>query len=157
GPFTGSAGKKDTLTLLYSPSLADQGRRIALPLLWPAEATRVETKVRVWCDPGLQLNLLSNGWEEEPVEIVPHNPNLPALVLRGSRAEVPLVLGLTAPTGVPLATVVADRSYLQTAVSGDGYQRHHARFWLTRLSVRQLDVSLPAPPGVAKLEVFLGG
>jgi hypothetical protein len=157
GPLTGTAGKKDTLTLLYSPRLPEKGHRIALPLLWPAEATRVETKVRVWCDPGLQLSLLSKGWEEQPVEIVRDNPSLPTLVLRASRADLPLGLGLTAPTGVPLATVVADRTYLQTAVSSDGYQRYHARLWLSRLNVRHLDVGLPAPPAVAKLEAYLGG
>jgi hypothetical protein len=137
--------------------MPETARRIALPLLWPVEATRVETKVRVWCDPGFQLTLVSKGWEEQPVEVVRDNPNLPALVLRGGRPDLPLSLGVTAPTGVPLATVVADRSYLQTAVSGDGYQRYRACIWLSKLSVRQLDVGLPAPPAVAKLEVYLGG
>jgi hypothetical protein len=157
GPLTGTAGKKDTLILSYTYRLPERGHRVVLPLVWPADATRVETKVRIWCDAGFQVGLLSKGWEEQPIEFVEEKESLPALVLRANRTELPLSLSLTTPPGAPLASVVADRSYLQTTVGSDGYQTYQARFWLSKLGVRELDVDLPASPALMRLEVFLGG
>src|SRR5207237_381304 len=70
---------------------AQAAYRLRVPLVQVAEATRGETKVRVWADPGVQPAIAGSGWEEAGAEVVPDRDSLPALVLRGGLEDsIPL-------------------------------------------------------------------
>lgn len=163
GPLTpasgaqGGAARADTLTVNYTLPMSDQvGRRLSIPLLGPADAARAETKARVWCDPGMHVELPgARGWEERPIEIVAERDSLPALVASTNRHDLPLTLALSAPEGSPLARFVADRALVSAAVTTEGFQLYRMRCWLSKLSGRHLDLDLPAPPASIKMEASL--
>jgi hypothetical protein len=153
--------KQPLLTLEYSLPLPEaekktHSRRFALPLFWAEGATRCLTKVRVWSDPGTQPALAGGPWEELPTEAVAEHDSLPALVLR-SGAEAPLLLRLTESSGIPLASIVADRALIQAAVVEGEQQTYRARFLLSKLNSRHLDVEMPASIAALHLEVLLDG
>jgi hypothetical protein len=156
---TPAAGGRGVI-LQYSVPLLESndsgGRPLTIPLIWPEEMTRGEAKVLVWPETGVQA-AAGPGWDELPVEVVAERETLPSLVLRSTRSDVPLTLRLAAPTGVPLATVVADRTLIQGGITAEGYQFLRARFRLTRLQTRRLEIDLPASPDSLKLEVLLDG
>jgi hypothetical protein len=155
------AGKAQTITLEYSFPLPaereSRARRIAVPLLWPEQATRCETRVRAWAEPGAEPLLAGGTWEELPTEAVAGHDSLPGLVVRSTGLDVPLNLRLADAAASPLAGVVADRVLVQAQVAEGGYQRYRARFLLSRLSTRALDIEFPAPPPALKLTVLLDG
>lgn len=136
-------------------------RRFVVPLIWPDQATRGSTKIRVWCAPGVRPTLAAGPWEELPTELVPQRDSLPALVLRGSSLEenhaAPLSLTATEAGASPLAAVVVDRVLVQVVVGDGGQQTYRTRFLLSKVSARFLDVELPAPPASLNLDVRLNG
>ncbi len=164
------ADKDHVLTLAYSLSLpetvpakggsrSDQGpvpRRFTLPLVQPEQATRGETKVRVWCDPGVQPGLATGSWEELPTEVVPERDRLPALVLRGG-LDPSLVLRWTEATPLPLASAVIERALVRVLFTEGGYQTYRVRFLLAKINARHLDLELPAPLASSNLDLLLDG
>jgi hypothetical protein len=56
-----------------------------------------------------------------------------------------------------LPTVVVDRALIQVVVDPGGQQTYRARFLVSRLKTRSLDVELPAPVADLNPEVFLRG
>jgi hypothetical protein len=161
----GPGGKRDAVTLLYAVPLpgplgagpAEKARHLTIPLAWPVQATRVQTKVWVWGEPETQPLAAGKEWEELPAEVVPDRDTLPSLVLAGSGPDLPLTLELATPAGTPLAAVVADRILVRTATAPDGRRLYRAWFRLTRLNARRLDLELPLPASEAKPQVFLDG
>jgi hypothetical protein len=141
--------KEHALVLEYSFALpSDNGGRVSVPLLVPDQTPRLETKVRVYADPGVLPALANSGpWEEAPAERG-ERETLPALVLRGHHPDQAAVLQLSGPT-VPLARVVVDSALFQVTVTdappGHETQKWHARYLIQRLYARFLDVELPAP------------
>lgn len=155
-------GKPLVLTLAYSFALPEidpefPARRFLVPLIWPQQATRGVTKVRVWTEPGVQPMLAGGPWEEQPTEVVAGRDSLPTLVLRGSGLEIPLGLSLKESALPPLATVAIDRALFQVGVEENGLQSYRARFLITKLNVQTLDLKLPAPAPGIELEIELDG
>ncbi|MCI0458958.1 MAG: hypothetical protein L0Z62_18525 [Gemmataceae bacterium] len=154
------AGKEHFLTLVYSITLPERGsrsRRFTMPFVQPEPATRGETKVRVWSDPGVQPSLVATGsWEELPTEVVPNRDSLPALVLRGG-LDQRLALSVTEGAPLPLAAAVIERILARVRLTEDGQQIYRVRFLLTKLNTRHLELELPAPLANLKLDVLLGG
>jgi hypothetical protein len=153
-----------TVSLQAAARAGKDGKRAAepdgaavfrVPLLQPEEATRGETTVRVWSDPGVRPSLAGPSWEEAPTEVVPDRDALPDLVLRGGVAA-PLTLRLD-PSVTALAAAVVERALVRVAVAANGYQAYRARFLVGKLHARQLDLHLPVPLARMNLEVRLDG
>lgn len=133
---------------------ADGSKAFTIPLVRARDATRADTKVRIWSDPGVELRLGSrDAWDEQPVEAVAEKESLPVLVVRGGGLKAPLTLMSTTALSPSLAPVVVDRTLVQVVVADGAYQNYRARFLIGRLSARHLDVEFPAP--VASLNVAL--
>jgi hypothetical protein len=140
------------------------GRPFPVPLLWPTDATRAETKVRVWCEPGVvpvlpDVPLPDERWKDRGSEVVPGRGSLPALVLEAEGKELPLTLRLVDSALPPLVDVLAERVLIQVAVDDKGDKRYRARFLLSKLDAEHLDIELPVP--VARLpdlpQILLAG
>lgn len=174
-----SAGKEHQLTLEYTfaldseqrpeatdPAEAAEHRKHArstgaargftVPLIRPVQATRGQTRVRVWCDPGVQPSLAGGSWAESATEIVPEQESLPVLVLRGSH-DAKLVLRLSEPAIAHLAPAVADRILVAASVREGGTQSYRVRFLLSKLSARHLDLEMPVLLTRSDLDVRLDG
>ncbi|MCS6851426.1 MAG: hypothetical protein NZ700_09705 [Gemmataceae bacterium] len=142
---------------LPEPERESRLRRVTVPLIWPEQATQCITKVRVWADPGVLPELVASPWDEQPLERVPDRDRLPALVLRGTGIDLPLTFRLHEPTLAPLATFVIDRVLVQARLDDSGEQTFRARFLLTRLSNRFLDLEFPASPASVNASILLDG
>jgi hypothetical protein len=139
-----------------APLLAAKSRRLAIPLVEPALATRGEARIRLWSETGEQLRLDGGPWEELPTEIVPERDSLPSLVLRRS---VPgsLSLQLTARGGALIASAVIERALIRAVIDAEGSQTCRARFLLAKLNARHLDIELPVAVSTTQVEVSLDG
>jgi hypothetical protein len=138
--------KEVAVTATYA--LPVKSGTLPVGLLWPANATRVESVVRVW-NGGLNraVGLESGPWRELPAEPVPGKDVLPLLTLAGSGADLPLSLAAAAPVGSGGVLATADRGFVQVWLGGDGTATARARFalsgWLTD------SVALGVPPVLA--------
>lgn len=157
GEREGSERGEQTVTLQYDFPLPEPDREtracaFTVPLVWAEQATGGSTKVWVWSDPGVRVQALSAGdrWDELPTELTPERPDrLPALVLRCSSLAVPLLSLKLEPAEVP--PTVVERVLIQASVGDWGAQTYRARFLITRLTSRSLEVELPAPPASINL------
>ncbi|HLJ98124.1 MAG TPA: hypothetical protein VKU02_33500 [Gemmataceae bacterium] len=127
-----------------------------VPLVKPLQATRGETRVRIWCDPDVQPVLAGGPWTELATEIVPEQASLPMLVLGGSH-DAKLLLRLTEPAAAHLSAAVVERILVEASIREEGVQAYRARFLLSRLSARHLDIELPVLLSRSDLEVRLDG
>lgn len=158
-PGEPAPGRDVTLVLEYSFELPDgqpAGPAVPVPLVRPEAASRGETKVRVWADPGAAPLPPGGAWSAEQVEEVDGRDRLPALVLRAQRLDTPLALATAPPEG-PAVTVLTERVLVRAAVTEGGGQSYRTGFLLERLETRYLDVELPAPAAGLGLRVTLGG
>ncbi|HEV3203904.1 MAG TPA: hypothetical protein VGY77_05960, partial [Gemmataceae bacterium] len=153
------AGKDQTLLLNYFfvPPSADFATQqpIPVPLVRVAEATRTETKVRVWNDSRTVPVLLQGPWEILPTEVVADMDTLPSLVLRANGANAPLTLGIKEMPSNSLASMVIDRGLIHVKIAEGGSQTYRVRFLVSRLNSRELDIEFPAPPAHLNAEFFL--
>jgi hypothetical protein len=133
------------------------GRRYRLPLVRLAEATHVDSRLRVWTDPGTWPALAAGPWEEQPTEVVADRDSLPALVLHSGSLNYPLTLELKEQTALPVAPVVIDHALIQVVVVEGGSQSYRARFLVSRLNARHLDIEFPAPLALLTPELLLDG
>ena len=156
------------ITLRYDFTLPGRGeavpgtksRLVHVPLVWPTAATRADSKVRVWSDPGTNPTLARTSgaeetWKNHGIEFVPGSDAVPALVLRGSGLEMPLALRLTAPQAPALASVLCDKALIQVTVDDEGNQTYRARYWAQKLNARRLDVEFPMPAADCLVNVWL--
>jgi hypothetical protein len=161
--LTAPVGKEHELTLEYTVSAGPADARdsaasyrLRVPLVQVLEATRGETRVRVWADPGVQPGVAGSGWEEAGTEVVAERDSLPALVLRGGLEDsIPLTWVVPSVSGATAALV--ERVLVRVAVAPGGTQTFHVGFFLARLNHRQLDLDLPVLLTAPELEVRLGG
>ena len=118
-----------------------------LPLVWPDAATRRDAKVRFWSAPGTVLALAPAGrdWHERGIENVPQRDSLPALVVHGAGANVPLTVQARAAGQTPLASLLCERTLIQVRLDAEGNQFYRARFLVRKLAARQLTLELPVP------------
>jgi hypothetical protein len=163
-------GKEHTLTFEYSfalPNPVRKGaatgqsapsssqsptRRFTVPIVKAVQATRGETKVRIWCDSAEQPSLARGSWTELPTEIVADQDSLPVLVLRAGH-ESKLLLRLTESVVTPIAAAVAERILARATVRDGGIQVYRVSFLLSKLSARHLDLELPVPLSSSDLDV----
>src|SRR5207302_10156081 len=102
-------------------------RGFTVPLIKPVQATRGETRVRIWCDPGVQPSLAGGSWTELATEIVPEQDNLPILVL-GGRHDAKLLLRLSEPAIEHPAAAVIERVLVGADIQEVGLQTYRVRF-----------------------------
>ena len=154
------------IVLRYDFSLPKKGglpmtrRMVQVPLVWPEGATRHDAKVRIWSDPGTKPLLadhssLEETWNDNGIEIVPGTGVLPALVLQGTGLNLPLVLRLVEPANTRLAPLVCDRGLIQVVVDEEGTQTYRARYLVSKLNARHLDIEFPMAAANCLLNVWL--
>jgi hypothetical protein len=129
---------------LPDPAEGGRARRFSLPLLLPESATRVETLVHVWSEPGARPVLVAAGsWEE--VDDAGDRDVLPSLSLRGRRPDRPPLLRVSEPPPSPLAAVLVERALVQATVAENGSQTYRVRLLFPHVYASHLDVEFPAP------------
>src|SRR5262249_11550671 len=138
----------------------DEPRAFEVPLLWPEQATRAQTKVRLWSAAGTVPALVRPDpaeltWKDRGTEVVP-GQGLPARVLLADGLGLPLFLRLD-PAAPGLAGVAIDRALMQVAVDDEGTEHYRARFLLSKISTPHLDVRLPAASAALTVQVRLAG
>jgi hypothetical protein len=133
-----------------------RGRSFVVPLVWPRQASRGDTLVRVWSDEGGQLLPAPGAWDEQRVEPT-DRPTLPALVLRSGRLHAPLSLREVDAGERPAAGVVIDRALVAVAVGEGSRQVYRARFLLSRLNTSVLALELPEPALLLEPKVYVNG
>lgn len=151
-----SPDREQAAVLNYTARLNPRPNRTVDPgLVWPAAATRCETRVRMWAKPaaGVRPALADGPWEELPAEAVPDRRSLPALVLYGVGVELPLALHLT-EIGIVLRPV-ADSVVVLVRFEDAGVQNYTARFHLPQVQTAALEFELP--PDTLNLKVFVNG
>ncbi|MCZ2344439.1 MAG: hypothetical protein LC104_21985 [Bacteroidales bacterium] len=119
--------------------------RSSLQLLWPEGATRVETRVRVWGQPGSpRISGFEGPWGELPPTPDPERNELPWLTLAGTGTDLPLVFRLDTNRMSQLPTVWVERAFIQARVGvGDDVLRIRARFRLARWPSHGIQVQIP--------------
>ena len=153
--FPGDEGGANPAVLIeYDLALPEakglkKSQSFAVPLLWPDNATRIDSKVRVWCDLGLIPALASpdgllDSWRDRGTEVVADRNSLPGLVLHASGPALPLTLRLEEGQA-NLPAVVFDRGLVQVSVREDGAQYYRARFLVRKLNADHLDIKFPGP------------
>jgi hypothetical protein len=170
GQFTFGVPPADRLVLKYAfalPALAaptargntpgSRQRRFGVPLVWPRQASRSETVVRVWSEVGGQP-LLPEGmaWDEERVEPT-ERPTLPALVLRSGRLNAPLALREVDAGEQAGARLVIDRALISAGVGEGGRQVYRARFLVSRLTTSAPEFELPEAALLLEPRVYVNG
>jgi len=130
-----------------APGRQPDSPTFAVPLLWPEQATRIEAKVRIWCDPGVVpvLEDVPDGvWRNRGSEQTDDRESLPGLVLHASGLELPLSLRLlTAVSNLP--AVVFDKGLVRVDINEDGAQHYRVRLLVRKLNTDHLDIRFPAP------------
>ncbi|HVK09341.1 MAG TPA: hypothetical protein VM597_11240 [Gemmataceae bacterium] len=142
-----------TLSVTYALPAAKSAAadRVAVGLLWPVDATRVEATVRVFGGGSARRVARFDGpWRELPPEPAPDRDTLPVLTLAGTGTgtpALPLTLELSEPTDGGLPAAEVERALVQAWQADDGSVAVRARFRLWRWSPAGVDVQLP--PGVS--------
>jgi hypothetical protein len=119
----------------------------SVPLIWPEQSTRIDGKVRIWCDPGI-VPLLDDApdpvWRDRGSEVAGKDKDsLPSLVLHASGLDLPLRLRLLAARS-NLPPVVIDKGLVQVDINEEGAQHYRVRFLLSKLNSDHLKVKFPA-------------
>ena len=119
-----------------------------VPLVWPEQATRVETKLRLWCDTNTlpiltETQVADVVWQDLGTEMVATADRLPRRVLSSSQIDAPLWLRLEITP--PDREAVVERTLVQVAVDEEGTEHYRVRFLLTELNTRTLKLKLPFP------------
>jgi len=134
---------------------------IRVPLIWPEQATNVDTKLRLWTQPGIQpvvaeTSLGDLTWKDAGTEVVPGQDSLPVRVLLGEGQYLPLLLRWeTAPAKLP--TAVIDRVLAQVNVNDEGTVDYRSRFLLTKLHAASVEVRMPLPLASVAPQFLLDG
>ena len=118
----------------------------SVPLLWPEQATRMHTKVRLWCDANTLPTLADPQdirWQDLGTEIVAGADRLPRRVLSCTRLEAPLKLNLEITP--PDREARVERTLVQVAVDDEGTEHYRVRFLFTELHTTTLKLKLPVP------------
>jgi hypothetical protein len=145
--------RTESLTLKYDFVLPPAGsepartRTFSVPLIWPESATHLEAVVRVWSEPGTLPALADarvvDAWEDQAPRPVQGYDAMPALLLQGAGAQLPLVLKVQESPLTPLARAILDRGLVQVAVDEDGGQHYRARFLVRKFHQKVLEIEVP--------------
>jgi hypothetical protein len=145
-PLSAPIDRNHALVLSYSFSVPERAADpFGVPLVRPANGARGNTRVYVWCNPGLQPELKEGKWALQRTEEVKDKSGYPALVLASERLDERLVLGFGEAEGLALPGYWVDRVLIQVKVDSSGQQKYVARFLLSQIAAPTIDVELPAP------------
>jgi hypothetical protein len=155
------AGKEEgRLVLHYTTTLGTKGQPprpgqpFAVPLVMPDQATRGETRVRLWS--GLSFLPLPSGappWDEQKIEEVKDRSDLPVLVLQAPRVDAPLMLRAGEPS--PVFTVLAERALVRVVLQESGGLAYRVSYQVRHLAGDHLDIELPGPVRALALQAAL--
>jgi hypothetical protein len=154
---TKDGGKEWRLELRYQTRLGENdraprtGEPFLVPIVAPEQATAGSLKVRIWSNPGFLPRAASPRWEEQNIEEV-KDRDLPVLVLRAAKLDVPLRLVLGAQAAGFSALV--ERALMRVKLEESGAQSWRASFQLRQLADRYLDLLMPAPVDTLKAQFF---
>jgi hypothetical protein len=169
---TGEVAGKGRVILEYdfalpttAPAEAGIGRAMApqfrVPLIWPEQATNVDTKLRIWSQPGIEplvseSSFAERAWKDLGTEVVAGQDSLPVKVLVNEGLDIPLLLRLeTARAKLPIAIV--DRVLAQVNVNEEGTEDYRVRFLLTRVHAGSIEVRMPLPVSSTVPQFLLNG
>src|SRR5262249_50979568 len=94
--------------------------RVEVPLVWPELATRKVAKVRIWSESRMKPSLAElEIWIDKGIDIVPSSDALPALVVHGSGAHLPLAVNLTLTNQSLLPSAHCARGLVQAVIDED--------------------------------------
>lgn len=133
------------LTLEYAFRLAEGSGPFAVPLAVPEPATRGDTRVHVFTEPGVRPELVEGRWEQRQEE-ARGLPRYPALTVLARRPDLPLTLRLAEAPGEALAAWRVERALIQTSVAESGQQTYRARYLLNGVATASLDIEVPPVP-----------
>jgi hypothetical protein len=163
-PERGRSDPEVRLVLEYWIALPDLAARkpgeqgpLRLPLITAEDSTFGETRVRIWCDPGVTPEPAGAGWAIKELEEVKGNRRLPSLVLLSGQPEQVLPLNLTASPAASGTSVLIERALVRVNIVEGIGQFYRTSYRLTRLSSHQIDVALPAAADTIHLQVTLDG
>jgi len=138
----------EPLVFEYSVGIPQgEPRTFSLPLIWPAKATRIDAKVRIWTPAGTLPRVASPDgvWDNLLTEFVSGQSAMPALVLHGAGSKLPLTLQLERPPQANLADIVFDRGLVEIHLEPNGEQSYRMRFLVQKFNVDSLRITFPAP------------
>jgi hypothetical protein len=143
--------KETTVNVSFAlplPAHTDGPLSLPVGLLWPTDASRLETNVRVWVNSitGRTVASTAAGWRELPPEPVANRDALPSLALVAS-AEHPLVLEVRQATSDSTTAVWVERTLIEAGMTEDGSVSYRARFRLQRWLTPAVEVWLPQTVG----------
>ena len=95
-------------------------------------------------------------WRDRGVEPVKDHDVLPALVLQGDGAQLPLTLQLDEVAGSGVAALICERALIQVEVGGDHGLSCRARYLLDKVNADAVDVEFPVRAAVCGPKVQLG-
>lgn len=148
--------RERVLELAYSYRLHEQnGGAVAytIPLVGVRDATSAETSARVWCETGV-IPRAGERWSEQDL-VVTDRQRLPELVISNHDLKPALTLHLEQETSAP--SVVIERGLIRVHInSAEGHQ-YHAGFVIRDLTTGDLEVELPIPVRVARMQAVLEG
>lgn len=139
-----------------SSGSSDAGPIWNVPIVRIAQATRGETKVRIWCDEPRTLQPTSPSWQESSTEIAPDKAVLPAIVLRSNQHDLPLTL-IARPADSVESAMIIDQAAIQVVAAIDGELYWRAQFRVARFLRRRLEVDFRSSVLAANLEVLIDG
>lgn len=153
------SGKECTITIEFAIPI-DILRSFAVPLLWPDQTTSCEYEVRVWAAPGPtgpRLPMVENGpWNAIAIPVVSDRTHLPALAIRTTGFDVPLVLRFSA-IGSETPNAIIERTWIRASVDEVGAVAMRTRFLVRPLRNAPLAIRLPGPPILLRPSVRLDG
>ena len=132
---------------------ADLRAGLNIPLVWVESATKSETRLRVWSEPGRASSLASNAWTIQDLEIIKGHDRVPDLMALTHEPAPELKLQFADPS--PASTVLVERALVRVNVLENVGQEYRASFRISHLSTQFLEAELPAAAGKATLKVRL--
>jgi len=141
----GSRDQDAVVVLDYAVALPDDGTRppFVVPLPIAEAATTLRTVARIWTEPAVRPAATDKAWVEQPLQEVPGERRLPALVLRADGLDVPLTLRFATGQG-KVPPVVARRALVRVLVQEGQPHLYHASYLLQQVAGRTVEVEMPA-------------
>lgn len=117
---------------------------VPIELLWPSDATRLTTRLRVWNECGYHLHRASGPWRELAAEASPERDSLPWRTLTGVGIDLPLSIRVGPPDEDDLPTATVERGLIQAWLTPDGGLAVRGRFVIGRWSPAGITLEVPS-------------
>ena len=117
------------------------GSNLAVPMLWPESATRVDTVLRIWGSGVRRAERFIGPWRELPMEPAADREALPWFTLSSTGTSLPLSLEI--PEAAPAPAFMMERGLMEVIFGNDGQASLRARYLIHRWAATDIDVELP--------------